>query len=210
MTLSQGGAPARQKAVWGPKRTLALFAFLVLGLSPSAFAAGHHRTGVRHASAGRPNSQVKNYKVDGELTRRSANPVNTVTNHKSKVIVELLPGQQLPAEFTQYAKRNGRLGIINGQVLELPDRLIRRMAQHPSVFRLHYDRPATKFNYRTSLTIGTTAIRQSLGLTGAGIGIAVIDSGVATWHDDLTNHSVWQSARVEVRRLRQRPDDALR
>src|SRR5437762_5728728 len=150
MTLSQGDAPSRRKAVWGPKRTLALVALLVLGLSPSAFAAGHHRSSARKAVAGRPNSQVKNYKVDGELTRRSANPVNTVTNHKSKVIVELLPGQQLPAEFAQYAKRNGRLGIINGQVLELPDRLIRRMSQHPSVFRLHFDRPAAKFNYRTS------------------------------------------------------------
>ena len=51
--------------------------------------------------------------MDGELTRRSANPVNTVTNHKSKVIVELLRGQQLPAEFAQYAKRNGRLGIMD-------------------------------------------------------------------------------------------------
>jgi len=189
MTLSQGVAPARRKAVWGPKRTLALVALLVLGLSPSAFAAGQHHSAARKAAAGRPNSHVKNYKVDGELTRRSA---NTVTNHKSKVIVELAPGAQLPAEFTQYTKRNGRLGIINGQALELPDRLIRRMAQHPSVFRLHYDRPAAKFNYRTSLTIGTTAVRQTLGLTGAGVGVAVIDSGVATWHDDLTNTSATQ------------------
>ena len=29
------------------------------------------------------------------------------------------------------------------------------MAANPSVFRLHYDRPAAKFNYRTSLTVGT-------------------------------------------------------
>ena len=102
MTLSHV-APSRRKAVWGPKGTVALVALLVLGLSSSAFAAGHHRKDARKATVGRPNSQVQNYKVDGELTRRSSNPVNTLTNHKSKVIVELLPGQQLPAEFVQYA-----------------------------------------------------------------------------------------------------------
>src|SRR5262249_44650001 len=189
MILSHGVSPARRKAVWGPKRTTAIVAFLLLGLAPNALAAGHHRTNAGKALPGRPNSQVKNYKVDDELTRRSSDPANALRNHKSKVIVELLPGQQLPAEFKQYAKRNGRLGIINGQVVELPDRLIRRMAQHPSVFRLHYDRPSANFNYRTSLTIGTKAIRQTLGLTGAGIGVAVIDSGIATWHDDLTNNT---------------------
>ena len=94
----------RRKAVWGPKRTLALVALLVLGLSPSAFAAGHHRSSARKAVAGRPNSQVKNYKVDGELTRRSANPVNTVTNHKSKVIVELLPGRRVDENLLAHVR----------------------------------------------------------------------------------------------------------
>src|SRR5436190_627308 len=86
-------------------------------------------------------------------------------------------------------KRTVKLGIINGHVLELPDRLIRPLSQHPSVFRMHLDRPAAKFNYRTSLTVGTRAVRQTLGLTGAGVGVAVIDSGIATFHDDLTNNS---------------------
>src|SRR2546427_4698215 len=57
MILSHGVAPSRRKAVWGPKRTLALVALLVFGLSPSAFAAGHHRSSARKAAAGRPNSQ---------------------------------------------------------------------------------------------------------------------------------------------------------
>jgi serine protease AprX len=152
-------------------------------------AAGRHSGQGRKAAAGRPNSTVQDYKVDGELARRSSNPINTLTNHTSKVIVELQPGATLPPQFASYARRNGKLGIINGQVLELPDRLIAQMAQHPSVFRLHYDRPSAKFNYRTALTIGTRAVQQTLGLTGAGVGVAVIDSGVATWHDDLTNNS---------------------
>src|SRR4029077_11154943 len=57
------------------------------------------------------------------------------------------------------------------------------------VFRVHYDRPAGKFNYRTAVTTGMRSVQESLGYTGAGVGVAVIDSGVATWHDDLTNRS---------------------
>src|SRR3989442_1290738 len=30
------------------------------------------------------------------------------------------------------------------------------------------------------------AVQKTLGLTGAGVGVAIIDSGIATWHDDLT------------------------
>src|SRR6266851_5508454 len=186
MTRSIGVVISRRKAVWGPKRTLAAFVLIAVGVASSAFAEGHHNRAARHAQAGQPNSHVRNYKIDGELTRRAG---TALPNHKSKVIVELVPGAQLPAHLAAYAKRNGKLGIINGHVLELPDRLIRHLSQNPSVFRLHLDRPAAKFNYRTSLTIGTRAIRQTLGLTGAGVGVAVIDSGIATFHDDLTNNS---------------------
>ena len=36
-------------------------------------------------------------------------------------------------------------------------------------------------------TIGSTAIRQYTGYDGYGVGVAVIDSGVTPWHDDLTD-----------------------
>jgi serine protease AprX len=177
--------PQRRKAVWGPKRTIAASAMLLLAFAPSAIAGGRHAGTPHKAAPGRPNSIVKSYKLDGELEQRAT---RNDQNHKTRVIVELTPGAKLPGSFNGL-KHGGKLGIINGQVLEVPDRLLRQLAQHPSVFRLHYDRPAAKFNYRTSLTIGTRAIRQTLGLTGAGVGVAVIDSGVAAWHDDLTNTS---------------------
>ncbi len=50
--------------------------------------------------------------------------------------------------------------------------------------------------------------RSSYGYNGAGVGVAVIDSGVDAWHDDLTTGQpcgdVGQRV-AEVRRLRQRP-----
>src|SRR5438067_2114928 len=177
------GAP-RRKAVWGPKRILAAAAVLGVALVPNATAEGLHGRAAGRSVSGHPNSRAAAYKLDTELETRAANNSQTRT---TRLIVELVPGAKLPSQFAAFAKREGKLGIINGQVVDLPDRLLRQMAQHPSVFRIHYDRPAAKFNYRTSVTVGTRVVRQTLGLTGAGVGVAVIDSGIATWHDDLTN-----------------------
>src|SRR5262245_40362390 len=112
MTLFHCNAAARRKAVWGPKRTLAaLVAALVVGTAPGAMAAGRHANQGRKAVSGSPNSNVQDYKVDAELTRRSSNPVNALTNHKSKVIVELQPGATLPPAFAAFARSNGKLDI---------------------------------------------------------------------------------------------------
>ena len=66
---------------------------------------------------------------------------------------------------------------------------------------------------RTAATVGArgTAALQ-YGYTGAGIGVAVIDSGITPWHDDLTRGHRQQDrpARRRVRRLRQQPDHEVR
>src|SRR4029079_4046403 len=59
----------------------------------------------------------------------------------------------------------------------------------PEVFRVHDDRGVFTHNYRTAVTVGARAVQETLGYTGAGIGIATLDSGVTAWHDDLTNKS---------------------
>ena len=177
----------RRKAVWGT-RAVGLSLLLMLPGGATAVAASpakHHTRQAQKAKPGVPGANVKAYKLDDELSRRSndANPRNT-----TRVIVTLAPGATLPAEFKKFGQ-NRNLDIINGQVLDLPNNVLRKLAAHPNVFRLHYDRPIGGHNYRTSVTTGARFVQDFLGYTGAGIGIAVIDSGVSAWHDDLTSTS---------------------
>jgi len=166
----------RRKAVWRSKRAIALLATITLWALPAGTFAAQRR--------GSPNSFVHTYRLDAELAKRATRGSGT-----SPVIIELQRGAQVPPEFARYARRNGALKIIDGQTADVPDRLLTLLAAHPSIFRVHYDRPVAGENFRTSVTTGARAVQQTLGLTGAGVGVAVIDSGIATWHDDLTNRS---------------------
>ena len=173
----------RRKAVWGPKRTLGAFAvFCVTGLVVSPAAASPHSGRPVKAPAA-PGSLVKNYKLDEALTGRAekGNPAST-----TRVIVTLVPGAKLPNEFKKYAL-NRRLDLINGEVLDLPNGVLKQLAKHPDVFRVHFDRPTKTHNYRTAITVGARDAVMKYGYTGAGIGVAVIDSGITSWHDDMIN-----------------------
>jgi serine protease AprX len=151
-----------------------------------------------------PHSQQegqKSYKVDQELEHRGGDIRHQFDT--TRVIVTFAPGATLPKEFKQFVSRigsdrndnsngnnndnNGKLDLINGQVLELPNFMIKKLAAYPAVFQLHFDRPLKTSNYRTSVTVGARTVQQSYGLTGAGVGVAIIDSGISSWHDDLTN-----------------------
>ena len=172
----------RPKAVWGPKRTL-MAAFLAVGMASNVMAAGPHRHQAPKAKPGVPGSAAKVYKLDKELTGRSTkgNPIFTST-----VIVRLQPGTTLPAEYKKFA-RAGSLDIIGGVVLDIPNGALKRLSNDPNVLSVHEDRPIKNHNYRTSVTVGARTVQDFLGYTGAGIGVAVLDSGVTSWHDDLTN-----------------------
>jgi serine protease AprX len=178
----------------GPGLAFAALLAFTLGVAPSVWAANQngqsrHTTQAPHKPNGRPGASVKAYKIDAELTRRAAGPANQT----SKVIVTLVPGAQLPPEFKKFARKVGSesssLDLINGVALELPNGVLKQLSKHPNVFRVHDDRPLKTHNYRTSVTVGARTVQDTLGYTGKGIGVAVIDSGVTTWHDDLTNKS---------------------
>jgi subtilisin family serine protease len=155
------------------------------GFKNSGKESRHHRQ-APHKRPGAPGFNVKNYKMDDEVTKRAdrGNPLNTTS-----VIVTLVPGAKLPPEFKRWARADN-LDIINGAVLDLPDNVLKQLAKHPDVFQIHDNRPTSSHNYRTSITVGADVVRNYLGFTGAGIGVAILDSGVASWHDDLTRGGV--------------------
>jgi serine protease AprX len=79
-----------------------------------------------------------------------------------------------------------QLPIIVSYAAQVPHTALSILAAVPLVARLSLDRVVVGALERTGATIEATTIRQTLGLDGAGVGIAVIDSGVTSWHDDLS------------------------
>jgi serine protease AprX len=129
---------------------------------------------------------VRGYKLDDQVLRlKAANP-----RGMSSVIATTVAGTPLPARFAQFARSGGRLRLIDGHVLDLPNAVLAELEAHPDIFRVHNNRPVGRFNYRTSFTVGAIEAQTALGYTGAGIGVAVIDSGITAWHDDLTTGGV--------------------
>jgi serine protease AprX len=133
--------------------------------------------------------------LGGPALARSGNPEKLDKTLKSRagksgwspVIVTLKPGADASAEVKRLGGKLGRrLGLINGVVIELPNGVIRTLADHPAVDSLHYDRPTGGEMNRVAVTVGARAVQSDYGYTGAGVGVAVIDSGTTGWHDDLT------------------------
>jgi serine protease AprX len=71
-------------------------------------------------------------------------------------------------------------------VAYVPNVALAALASDPLVEDISLDRLAFGTNERTGLTVGAAAVRQELGYDGSGVGVAIIDSGITPWHDDLT------------------------
>lgn len=121
-----------------------------------------------------------NRKIDRELTRR------TGWGGTSRIIITLKPGWDASNDVRRLGGRVRRhLGIINGTAIELPNFLIKKLAEHPAIERIYYDRPTNGELNRAAVTVGARAVLADYGYNGAGVGVAVIDSGITDWHDDL-------------------------
>ncbi len=126
-------------------------------------------------------------KLDRELNDRASNQGKGNSNGKTQVIVILKPGWSADAEAKKLGGRLGRsLDSINGKVVELSNGQLKKLADYPGVDRIVYDRPTGGEMNRVAVTVGARAVQQTYGYRGAGIGVAVIDSGITSWHADLT------------------------
>jgi serine protease AprX len=79
-----------------------------------------------------------------------------------------------------------RLPIVNARAIDVPDAALSALAASAAVDRVAFDRRTVGLMGRTTATIGATAVREQFGYTGRGIGVALIDSGIAA-HDDLAD-----------------------
>ena len=104
----------------------------------------------------------------------------------SRVIVTTTSGGRADEAIRAAGGRPGRfLRAIGGQVALVPDYALRRLAARPEIRSVTLDRTVSGTMERTAAAVGATWVNEQLGYDGTGVGIAIIDSGVSSWHDDL-------------------------
>jgi serine protease AprX len=108
---------------------------------------------------------------------------------RSRVVLRTATPGALGLISTQTALLGGRvvrrLPGIDALAIDVPNRVLSTLAANPLVARISHDRPVAAAMDRTSTTVGARAVRNQLHVDGSGIGVAVIDSGITPWHDDL-------------------------
>ncbi len=130
-------------------------------------------------------------KLDKQLNDRASRAGS------SRVIITLQAGPDAAAEVRRIGGRLGRrLALIDGLVAEVPNGQLKKLAEHAGVLRVDHDRPTSAQMATVAATVGARTVQHSLGLDGAGIGVAVIDSGITSWHDDLTYDGSNRAVRV--------------
>ena len=163
---------SRKKAVWGRNTLIASLLALFAAVSVTAA-----------AGPGNGKSSTKNQhpKLDHAL--------NAVVDGvgETDVIVEFNDDSDSKLRIVANGGRAGRkLGVIKARAARIPNALLKRLADDPKVKRVHLDRDVTGEIARTTATVGAKNVHVQYGYTGAGVGVAVIDSGITAWHDDLT------------------------
>ena len=119
-------------------------------------------------------------RLDPALRARAAQPRGL-----SRVIIETTDGGPATSAIKAVAAKPGRHLRTIGQVALVPDTALEQLASRPEVRHVSLDRRVQGTLERTSASIGASWVREKLGFDGTGIGVAIIDSGVANWHDDL-------------------------
>src|SRR5437870_5562556 len=146
------------------KRMLFLLSFLVLFAS-SAFA--------------------ENSKLDKDLNDRVKHSKST---DKVRVIVQLVTPATAAdkAGFAKFGKSVRNFDLFKAYVLELPVSLVNELAKFPKIIHISVDAPvkAHVVGGEPNVVSGAALATQTYGVTGQGIGVAVLDSGIAN-HPDL-------------------------
>jgi serine protease AprX len=81
------------------------------------------------------------------------------------------------------------LSGIMSEVAIVPNVALPALAASAYVETIALDRVVVGAMERTGITIGAASVRTQLGFDGEGVGVAIVDSGITSWHDDLADTS---------------------
>jgi serine protease AprX len=125
-------------------------------------------------------------KLDPTLTRRVG-----LLFGQSNVIVTARDAVSLTTVAQVVQLAGGSLGrplpIINACAAIVPNASLSAIAASGAVLHVAEDRLVVGADERTDATVGATSVRADFGLDGSGVTVAVIDSGITGWHDDLAD-----------------------
>jgi serine protease AprX len=108
----------------------------------------------------------------------------------SQVIVTTVTGGRADAAIAAVGGYAGRFLPGVGHVATIPDAALPRLASRPEIAGIRLDRPVSGTFERTAAGFDGESAPETLGFEGDGVGVAIIDSGVANWHDDLGSGTV--------------------
>ena len=153
-----------------------------------AEAAGVSPPGIKALTAKQQAARAARHaRLRTKLDVRLTDAVEEAVNGESNVIVvfnDLTDGVDVVKGYG--GKPGRRLGILKALVAKMPNGRLEALIGDPRVKSVHHDRPTRGFVGRTAVTVGARAVQDLMGYNGAGVGVAVVDSGITAWHDDLT------------------------
>lgn len=104
---------------------------------------------------------------------------------RSRVIVQFRDTLDSRVVTGSGGQAGRQLPSVGALVAEVANTAIAGLAGNPQVAWIRTDHPVFPTLQRTGAAVAAAAARETFDLTGKGIGIAVIDSGITGWHDDL-------------------------
>ena len=191
LSMIRSSAPrvnSSKKAVWGRAVLFAILCTLLLSIETAYAQAGKAPKGQAAAAAAKQaQREARKARRHSKLDLNLNDAVEDNVSGNSDVIVEFYDDSNSSNRIKAAGGTSGkRLGIINARAGKMPNVLLKRLADDPKVKRIHLDRETDGLISRTAITIGARNVHTQYGYDGAGIGVAVIDSGMSSWHDDLT------------------------
>ena len=171
---TSSGRNQRHSAAWGKRLSLvlALAAGMAFASLPAAFAAG-----------GGP-------RIAPDLSKMLSNAQKS--SSKGQTVRVIVQYHQVPtaAHYATMKSRGGRLNskldMIKGASFTVPVSALTSMAADSEIESVSIDHPMQVADDLTNGAVGS-ATAWNAGYTGAGVGVAVIDSGINGNHPDLWN-----------------------